>query len=362
MKLSLCMIVKNEQDTLACCLDSVVGLFDEIIIVDTGSSDNTKQIAQNYTDKIYDFEWVNDFSRARNYAFSLATGDYIMWLDADDVVPQTSLEKLMSLKEKLDGSKDCYMLKYAIAFNNQGNPTFLYYREIIVKNDGTFFWVDPVHEVITPHGNIEYSDIVIYHKKQKETPKRRNLDIYEEQLKQGKGLSARQKFYYARELYYNQMYTEAIKELNDYLTNHNGWLENKIEACLTLSRCHMATHNISDALSVLFYSFALDTPRAEVLCEIANIYIFIKDYKKVLYWANLATKTKINVSSGAFVNPECYNVTPHLQLCIAHFYLNEINKSIKHNNKVLSFDPTNPSALINKQLFEQLKTAKDKPK
>lgn len=61
ISISMCMIVKNEQDILARCLDSYAGTYDELIIVDTGSTDNTKEIAANYTDKIYDFEWINDF-------------------------------------------------------------------------------------------------------------------------------------------------------------------------------------------------------------------------------------------------------------------------------------------------------------
>ena len=70
------MIVKNESKVLRRCLDSVAHLMDEIIIVDTGSTDNTKKIALEYTDKVYDFEWINDFSAARNFAFSKATKDY----------------------------------------------------------------------------------------------------------------------------------------------------------------------------------------------------------------------------------------------------------------------------------------------
>lgn len=67
--ISLCMIVKNEESVLARCLDSIADLMDEIIIVDTGSTDHTKEIAANYTDKIFDFDWKSDFSAARNYSF-----------------------------------------------------------------------------------------------------------------------------------------------------------------------------------------------------------------------------------------------------------------------------------------------------
>ena len=70
--ISLCMIVKNEKDTLGRCLESVKDIVDEIVIVDTGSSDETKEIAGRFTSNIYDFEWIDDFSAARNYSFSKA--------------------------------------------------------------------------------------------------------------------------------------------------------------------------------------------------------------------------------------------------------------------------------------------------
>lgn len=76
--ISLCMIVKNEEQVLSRCLDSLAGLMDEIIIVDTGSCDRTREIAARYTDKIYDYIWKDDFADARNFAFSKASMEYII--------------------------------------------------------------------------------------------------------------------------------------------------------------------------------------------------------------------------------------------------------------------------------------------
>ena len=86
MRISVCLIVKNEEDVIERCLESVKGFSDELIVVDTGSSDKTKEIVRKFTDKLYDFEWIDNFSAARNYAFSKAKCDYLFWLDADDIV------------------------------------------------------------------------------------------------------------------------------------------------------------------------------------------------------------------------------------------------------------------------------------
>ena len=84
--LSVCMIVKNEEQTLDRILSKVVLFADEIIVVDTGSQDNTINIAKKYTSNVYSYMWQNDFSKARNESFRYATKDYIMWLDADDYI------------------------------------------------------------------------------------------------------------------------------------------------------------------------------------------------------------------------------------------------------------------------------------
>ena len=86
VSVSLCMIVKNEEDVLERCLESAAGLADEIIIVDTGSTDRTKEIAAHFTPRIIDFLWRDDFAAARNESFAHASMDYCLWLDADDVL------------------------------------------------------------------------------------------------------------------------------------------------------------------------------------------------------------------------------------------------------------------------------------
>ena len=123
--ISLCMIVKNEERTLARCLDSVAGIADEIIIVDTGSSDRTTDIAAQYTDQVYTYEWKEDFAAARNESFAKATQEYILWLDADDVLLPAERAKLEVLKQQLpsEGETAAVILNYTLAEGAGGEST-----------------------------------------------------------------------------------------------------------------------------------------------------------------------------------------------------------------------------------------------
>lgn len=132
--ISLCMIVRDEEAVLGRCLESVAPAVDEIIVVDTGSLDGTKAVAAAYTDRIFDFAWVDDFAAARNASFAKATGDYILWLDADDVLLPEDLDALLCLKNRLDQSPaDVVMMRYNAGFDSRGNPTFFFDRERLVR-------------------------------------------------------------------------------------------------------------------------------------------------------------------------------------------------------------------------------------
>jgi tetratricopeptide (TPR) repeat protein len=98
---SLCMIVKNEAHQLGDCLAPVLPLLDEIIVVDTGSTDNTQEVARQMGARVFEFPWAQDFSAARNESLRQATGQYILWLDADDRIDPGEMAKLRELKASI---------------------------------------------------------------------------------------------------------------------------------------------------------------------------------------------------------------------------------------------------------------------
>ncbi|MBI4152263.1 glycosyltransferase [Candidatus Woesearchaeota archaeon] len=133
--ISLCLITKNEEQFIEDCLASVKDFVTEIIVVDTGSSDKTKEIARKFTDKIVDFTWCDDFSAPRNEALKHATGDWILVLDADEIIPPESKAKIKEAMENSDA--EAYYLPQ-VTFTNiyTNDPTFI--RSPIVIKDKSF--------------------------------------------------------------------------------------------------------------------------------------------------------------------------------------------------------------------------------
>lgn len=325
--ISLCMIVKNEEEVLERCLNSVKKLVDEIIIVDTGSIDNTKKIAQKFTNNIYDFVWINDFSAARNFAFSKATKKYIMWLDADDVLPIKTLNILLKLKENL--CSDTYMVKYQIPINEKNN--FYFYRERILKNTPKAYWQGAVHECIVPFGKIEFVKEPIIHKKEKNSDPKRNLKLYKYTLKQ-RALSPRETYYYGRELYDNAQYKQAINVLKKFLQKPTC-TENLIDALLIISNCYEKLGERQHQISYLTKILEIDVPNANVCCKMGDYFLTIKNYNVADFWYKQAIKSKKQESLIGFINDVYYNYYPYLQLCVLNYYLGDYKKSLEYNNK-----------------------------
>lgn len=354
MKLSLCMIVKNEEDVLERCLKSASLFTDEIIIVDTGSTDRTKMIASKYTTKIYDFEWIDDFAAARNFSFSKASGDYIMWLDADDIITPINANKILALKNSYDPKTDIFMFKYNVAFDENNRPTFTYYRERIIRNTSIYKWESPIHEVIPLIGNITYNDISIEHKKIKASPSGRNLKIFEKMLSEGKILDARQQFYYGRELFYNNKDAVAIDVLENFLKRNDGWFENKIDACKLLGTLYLKKGDSEKALSFLLHSLHYAPPRSNICCEIGKIFFNKKDYTNAIFWYETASCQNQNIISNAFIEPDTFNYIPYMQLCVIYYRMGDFVKANMYNEMAGKVKPNDKSYLYNKNIFSNL--------
>lgn len=246
------------------------------------------------------------------------------------------------------------MMPYCTAFDENNKPTFSFYRERIVKNNGRFLFKGRVHEAIVPEGNIIYSDAEIHHKSIKTAYSERNLLIYEKQLANNEPFSPRDMFYYGRELYYHKKHAQCRKILKSFL-NTDGWTENKIEACKTLALSYNETHNTDKAIAALLKSFEYDTPRAEICCELGYTFKNKNEFKTAAYWFKAALNSE-KKANGGFINNDCYNFIPAIELAVCFDKTGDYKTANEYNELAGTFKPYNSSYIANKQYFNNILT------
>ncbi len=352
VSISLCMIVKNEEDVIGRCLGSVKNLVDEINIIDTGSTDQTKNIVMDYTNRIYDFKWVDDFAAARNFALEHATKDYIFWLDADDVLLEKDQEKLASLKNNLDSEIDVVTMDYHLAFDEYKNVTFSVRRNRLVKRERNFRWIGAVHEYLEVGGNIFTSNIAVTHHKLHHDSDR-NLQIYENRLAKGEEFTPRDLFYFANELTDHRMFERAVYFYEQFLATGQGWLEDNIAACGKLADCYSELGQPKNELQSVFRSFSYDRPRAEFCCRLGYYFLQKNDFPTAIFWYDIAAETDQSKDGMGFVNISCSTWLPHLQLCVCYDRLGDYESAYYHNEIARKYRPKDKNVLHNKQYLEE---------
>lgn len=200
ISISLCMIVKNEEKNLRTCVESLQGIYDELIIVDTGSDDATKKIAKELGATVFDFAWTESFSDARNFAFSKCSCDYIYSADADETMDAENRNRFLILKENMDEQVGIVQMWYRnqLAYDTVYN----FDKELrpkLFKRLSPFVWEGAVHEQVRMSPVVFDSDIEIDHKPTGGHAAR-DLAHFRAAVTKGEQLSATQREMYAREL------------------------------------------------------------------------------------------------------------------------------------------------------------------
>ena len=283
--ITLCMIVKNEEAFLARCLDSLEGLMDEIVIVDTGSTDRTKEIAAKYTDKVFDYKWIDDFSDARNYSFSKSSMDYIYVADADEVLDDANRQEFMNLKQCMDERIEIVQMKYKndIADNNVQNSV-LEYSPKLFKRLREFSWIDPIHETIRTTPVIYDSDIEILHMPESFHSKR-DFSIFIRAFEKDGCFSPKLRSMYAKELLKTGDESDFIsaKEIFQIIFENDTDETARKEAACVLARCYRLEENQNEFFKIALKDM-ITTPCAEICYELGCYFESCNDYAEASLW------------------------------------------------------------------------------
>ena len=190
MQISVCIIAKNEELNIERCLKCLASYDFEIVVVDTGSTDATKEIASKYTDHVYDFVWCDDFAAAKNYAISMATNEFVMVIDSDEYLEKIDTNRLISLLQKYP-NKVGRIQRCNVFTRNENQQEYTEWINRIFSKK-LFHYDGRIHEQVTAIEGAEYetylAPVVIYHSgydlpedKRKEKA-RRNITLLEKEL------------------------------------------------------------------------------------------------------------------------------------------------------------------------------------
>ena len=317
--ISLCMIVKNEEKYLERCLNSVKDLVDETIIVDTGSTDKTKEIAKKFKAKLLDFKWSDDFSEARNESLKHATKEWILVLDADEIINKDDLKKIKEIVDSKENegyqflqknyTNDASITGFVNEHHKEDNKAYAgWYGSFIVRlfrNNKDYRFEGTVHELIDPsieskNGKIALANVSLHHygNSNPEIVKNKR-EFYLELCKKKVKLNKNSHSYYELGVLYkeNKDFGNAVKSLQKAVE-----LDSKHRiALLELAVISEQQKNYDDAIN--YYTESLRVKNdSEAYQNLGVCYMKKKDYKKAYS----------NFTKAMMLNPNKYTIYNNL--------------------------------------------------
>ena len=358
ISISLCMIVKNEENNLEACLSSIADIVDEINIVDTGSTDKTVEIAKKYTDRVFFFEWVNDFSAARNFSFSKATKEYIMWLDADDVIYEADRQKLKELKSTLSKTVDVVIMDYRYKKDELGNVTVIQKRARLVKNNKGFKWQGRLHENIPIEGKVEITDIGIDHEHSKPAVSQaRNIAMLENVIDTPEE-NMRDLYYYVKTLYNENEHDKAMPYLERFVLQNKKEQMPAVDAYLALHYIYLIKEEFEKAYLCLAENDALLNTYSEYYCALGNFsQVLLKDDDTAIsYYLKALKATGVTTGNVAmFAYTKYYYYTPYAALGDCYMRIGRLEEALEALKKALEYTDNAAEIKTTEEKIEQLK-------
>ncbi len=321
--ISLCLIVRND-DNIKHCIASIRQFVNEVVIVDTGSTKENQDEYRKLADVFEVFTKCNnkksglieDFSKARNKSFALATNDWVIWADSDDII-----EGGENLKNILSQYKSpvSIMFPYEYAYNENHKSILTQYRERLFYKKDNFFWCSPVHEnciALNGEPNVKRNELVFKHQRQylnKPQERGRNLRILKKYFNKVGEKDKRQLFYLAQEEYDNGLFADAKKHYCRYV-EINNWPDEAFMACLRLIAISRINGDKKEAMKWAFEAISIQPNWCEGYFEVGKLFYEKNDWKNCVNFIQMGfshpeteTTLFINKTERAFDVHRYYN-------------------------------------------------------
>lgn len=351
--LSLCMIVKNEEKYIAKSIDSVKDIVNEIVIVDTGSTDSTLDILKNYNVKLYNYKWENDFASARNFAINKIKSDWILFLDADEILDEASKDNLINYVNttKLDG---CHFIVYNYRAENQNDFT-IHYAFRLFRNNKGYYYKGKIHEQIfnDKYRNItsrfSNEEIILHHYGysvevlEKKDKRSRNIPILLEALKENPkdsfNLFNLGNEYLAQNDVNTALYHYELSYSNLDLAKHYS-----VHLLYRMAVCYQYIKKYDYAIRFVEEGLQRFSPNVDFEYLKGCLFLDTKRYTLAIDSFNNCLTLGDSGSTVKFVS-NCGSINPLMSLGNLYYTLSDYNKALDCYNKILNISSSDLSIL-----------------
>ncbi|MED1919547.1 glycosyltransferase [Bacillus thuringiensis] len=357
MKVSACVITKNEEQNLSACLESVKEIASEIVVVDTGSTDGTIAVAKKYQASVYHFDWIDDFSAARNFALSKASGNWIIFLDADEFLSEDSKKHIVSNLNRAEEQKKDFILGMIVNIDKYVQKTINVSTHIrIFRNDPSIRYIGAIHERVMKNGSsmkiLDAKDqISIIHTGysqetvQSKNKSERNLQLLFKEWDNHPNRSDLA-FYISESYMINQNFEEALTYAQKALQFKNATLVGLYEKnYVNVINCMLKLEYPQSKITETIHAAISSHP------EYPDFYFFLGDIYRAsnrtrdaieAFNEGIERSTKLSMAQSSAY----FNVTKVLTI-IGQLYLslNELPQSVESFVKAIQLDKTNYRSL-----------------
>lgn len=334
------MIVRDEEQYLPAVLEATAGLVDEVVIVDTGSTDRTREIALEHGARLFDAPWEDHFGAARNTSFELCHSDWVLWLDADDRLPGPTRLELTELKKRLNDDVDAVVGPYHNDIAEDGLPLLIRYTPRLLRRQADIYWEGSVYErvVVAPGRSVPDPRLVVEHRPDRE--RRARTDKLRWSLLEGAVASGDEspsiRFHYGNHLYDRKLFREAAMMYRQYLAKDEEGAD-RYWAWVYLAESLDAVGDAAGVRDAATKAILEDPSRAEAYVTLGRLYFAAEEWSEAVPLFTAATAGR-RPPYGLTRNAD-YVHAPWDYLSVCYEKLGQYDKSLEAGLKALRSNP-----------------------
>lgn len=355
----LAVITRNRAEKLRAMLQSCERFYDQLVVVDSDSEDNTREVAAEFGGELHNLPYQKgaliDMAALRNESFRHITADWIMWLDDDDLLQPGDGARIKPYLESLGPDIGGVWMFYHYSFDEYGNPSTIHIRERMMRRDRIWHWEEQVHEIPVPEGAVTWEmnrDIIVTHTGGHESRTAKIMPVLQKRLKENPE-DLRACFYMAQQLYADGQWGQAAEWYTRYSRKEQAFSLQRWQCLTYAARCYREMGDWQKAIDRDFEAILFMPDLADGYLGLAESFMRKGEFWKGIHFGELAVQ-KNAPNPILFVNTLDYSFRPWSVLSVCLAGEGRFQDAVDACDKALEVRPGDKAVLENRAKFQAM--------